>query len=139
MMKNKSKLPLGTPVSLKQINEGEITLISWNDGCANLLDQLHLKQIEQVNNRLTQLKPRKLLVNLSACQYVITSAANNWHDHTLFDLFGGSKPRAMAFVVPSNLFNHILFEAAEEQMDQHHTKVQYFRDEEKAITWLKSV
>lgn len=138
-MKDKSKLPLGTPVSLKQINNGEITLINWNDGCANLLDQAHLKQIEQINNRLNQLKPPKLLVDLSACQYVITSAANNWHDNTLFELFGTSKPRAMAFVVPSNLFNHVLFEATQEQMEQHSTKVQYFREREKAIDWLKTV
>jgi len=137
-MNNKSKLPPGTKVSLRQIND-QITLLSWHDRCANLLDQAHLKQIEQVNNRLTQLKPRKLLVDLSACQYVITSAANNWYDNTLFDLFGGSKPRALAFVVPSNLFNHVLFEATEEQKDQHHTKVQYFRDEEKALSWLKNI
>jgi len=138
-MNNKSKLPLGTPASLKQINEGEITLLSWNDECANLLDQAHLKQIEQVNNRLNQLKPRKLLVDLSSCQYLITSAANNWHNNTLFGLFGTSKPRAMAFVVPSNLFNHLLFEATEERMGQHHTKLQYFREREKAIDWLKSL
>lgn len=138
-MKDKSKLPLGNPVSLKQINDGEITLISWIDGCANLLDQAHLKQIEQINNRLTQLRPRKLLVDLSECQYVITSAANNWHNHTLFDLFGSSKPRAMAFLVPANLFNHILFEATHEQMEQHATKVQYFREKDKAIAWLKTV
>ncbi|MCB0807055.1 MAG: hypothetical protein KDC05_14755 [Bacteroidales bacterium] len=115
----------------------ETIVLDWNQTCNNLLDENYRKTMQEINRRLSELKPEKLLVDLSQCMYVVSSGTN-WYDHTLSGIFGKSNPEYLAFVVPSNLFNHIMFEATQAAEKMKNTDIQYFRSREKAANWLSS-
>ena len=134
MQKNKEPLK---PYEMKKVDEGRIVELTWNENCNNLLDERYTQMMDEVNRELKKLEPGKLLVDLHHCQYIVTPDVLKWHDHTLFDLFGQSNPDALAFVVPSNLFNHIFFEATQVAEETENTNVQYFRERDKALEWLR--
>ncbi|MBN2174486.1 MAG: hypothetical protein JW731_10150 [Bacteroidales bacterium] len=114
-----------------------IVNLTWKASCGNLLDEEHSKEMEEIKRRMEKMKPKKLLVNLQNCQYFLSPKKYAWYNFTLFSLFGRSQPQALAFVAPSNLFNQLAFEANLESTKKHRTKVQYFRDHEKAEKWLE--
>jgi hypothetical protein len=121
---------------IEKDSETGIVTVTWNESCSNLLNERHQKEVDKINDQLAKLKPEKLLVNLEKCQYILTPGDNEWFEHTLYKMFGQSQPEVLAFVVPSNLFNHLFFEVNQEAMQERFTKTQYFRDKDKAWNWL---
>jgi len=119
--------------------ENGITTVTWKESCSNLLDKDHQKKVNELNDKLQELSPKKLLVDLENCRYILSPKENEWYEHTLYKMFGLSRPEALAFVVPENLFNHLFFEVNQEAMKERMSKTQYFRNKEKAWNWLKAL
>ncbi|MCB2222487.1 MAG: hypothetical protein KQI35_19040 [Bacteroidetes bacterium] len=112
--------------------------VFWIHSCGNILDQKHRQNIEKIRKSLASLEPAKILIDLAKCNYIITPEVNPWYENTLAELFVSVKPAMLAFVVPGNLFNDIVFEATEETLGHDPTiETQYFRSREKAEKWLK--
>ena len=103
-----------------------MVILNWNEQCNNLPDDNNRLMMVEIDHQLEIIKPQKLLIDL-----------NYWYKNTLFNIFSKCKPQFLAIVVPSNLFNQIMFEATDTVAKLKNSQVQYFIDRKKAENWLK--
>ncbi len=136
MKKDKNIVQEQEQYILRYDQDSDTATVSWKAHCNNLLDKAHRKSVDAIHQKLLELSPSKILVDLSECMYVITKESSKWYDHTLAGMFGRSEPRKLAIVVPENLFNHVVFEATNRAFEESTTDTQYFRELEKAGDWL---
>ncbi len=112
--------------------------VKWKAGCGNILSGEYTGETDIIRDKIRNIAPEKLMVDMSGCSYSITTETGPWYENTLFSMYGDLPPGRVAIILPFNLVMHASFDAvtAHENLD-HKTKIQYFKDHEQAADWLK--
>ena len=112
-------------------------LIIWKKNCGNILNYKYSGEIADLSEVIKAKAPKKLMVDMAACTYSITSESGPWYENTLFSMYGELPHGKVAIILPNNLFVHAFFDAvsAHEKLD-FNTNIQYFRDAGTAGDWL---
>lgn len=121
----------------KLIIEAEINnsllVIKWKMGCGNLLNSSNTSEYHSVKGLIDANLPRKLLVDFSLCNY--TESPTN-HDESLYKDYLHFGFKKMAFIVPQNIFAQAALDALKLSWEEKNVKVQFFKDQEKARSFL---
>lgn len=126
-------------VIIKHDRDKGVAVIKWKGKCGNIIDQKHTTLFDDIRNLITNISPDKLLADMSDCDYHLTPDTGTWFENPIFAMYSDLPPSRIALVIPQNLFVKAFFDAARayEKTDPN-TKLQYFKDEEKAWNWLSS-
>lgn len=136
----KEKLYESGVVTVLRDSENDIAAVKWKKDCGNILENKHKNELGAVRSALKENPAKKLLADLSACEFYIKPETESWHANPLFRMYTETSARSIALVIPKNLFVNAFFDAsrAQEIIDVN-TDLQYFDDPQKAMEWLKGV
>jgi hypothetical protein len=125
-------------VTVLHISKNDLVVVKWKQACGNILEDKHNEHQEAVKSALKEISPKKLLADLSACEFYIKPGSESWHENPLFRMYTETSARKIALVIPKNLFVNAFFDAsrAQEIIDVN-TDIQYFEDTQKAVDWLE--
>lgn len=126
-------------VIVKHDQDKDVAVIKWKGKCGNLIDQQHTTLFDDIRDLIKCLAPDKLLTDMSACEYHVTSDMGTWFKNPIFAMYADLPPTKIALILPQNLFVKAFFEAslAYEKADPN-TKLLYFKEYEKAWDWLSN-
>jgi hypothetical protein len=134
----KEKIYESNVVAVLHDSKNDIAVVKWTQACGNILEDKHDKHLDAVKSALKEISPKKLLADLSACEFYIKPGTKSWHENPLFRMYTETPARKIALVIPKNLFVNAFFDAsrAQEIIDVN-TDIQYFDDAQKAVDWLE--
>jgi hypothetical protein len=134
----KEKIYESNVVAVLHDSKNDIAVVKWTEACGNILEDKHDKHLDAVKSALKEISPKKLLADLSACEFYIKPGTKSWHENPLFRMYTETPARKIALVIPKNLFVNAFFDAsrAQEIIDVN-TDIQYFDDAQKAVDWLE--
>ncbi len=111
--------------------------VDWKQECENLADEGYEPELKLINEISQKTNTSKLLINLSGCEYFYTPENYQWFQNLLLSKFLNPRIDKIALIVPQNIFVNISFEATRASFGEKNRAVQYFKDEEKASSWLQ--
>ena len=83
-------------------------------------------------------KPKYLFVDARKNQLTMSKEIQDWHDNTIIPRYSKAGVKAMAFVVPNNVFSELSHKKAFEQKNAKDKMITTFHNtEQDAIDWLK--
>jgi hypothetical protein len=115
-----------------------LAVVTWKEKCGNIVDEQEAGYFDDIRAMLLKVAPDKLLADMSACDYLLTVDSGSLRENPIFAMYSDLPPSRIALVIPKNLFVNAFFDAAQayETIDAN-KKLQYFKDAEKAMDWLK--
>lgn len=123
-------------VSVSNDEKQHIAVIRWKQKCGNLLDEEYQPLFNQIRKHLQVLPLRKLLVDMSRCDYHLTPTSETWFDSPLYAIYSDLPAERIALIIPEKMFVTAFFDAARAYEETSQEKLQYFSDPDKAMMWL---
>lgn len=123
-------------VSISFDEKQKTAVISWKQKCGNLEDEEYQPLFKEIRKQNEATAPKKLLVDMSECDYHLTPASGTWFDSTLFAIYSGLSAEKIALIIPEKMFVTAFFDAARAYGQTNQNKLKYFSDSEKAWMWL---
>jgi len=126
-------------VTVKFARDENIAVVKWKGKCGNIIDQKHTALFDDIRVLIKNIAPEKLLADMSACEYYVTSDTGTWFKNPIFAMYDDLPPTKIALILPNNLFVKAFFEAslAYEKADPN-TRLQYFKEYDTAWDWLSN-
>ncbi len=124
-------------IKIKHDTEEALLEVDWSEQCGNLLSEDYDNELKKIHVAAQINSCKYLLVNMNECRYIETDQHHRWFENTIFSKYSDIGAKKIAFVVPDNLFAQVSFEANQLSLNETDTRIQYFRNAEKAAMWLK--
>jgi hypothetical protein len=124
--------------TVKLAKAENLAVLAWKETCGNIVDEQEAGYFDDIRALLLKIAPDKLLADMSACDYLLTADSGSLRENPIFAMYADLPPSRIALVIPKNLFVNAFFDAARayETIDAN-KELQYFKDAEKAMDWLK--
>jgi hypothetical protein len=86
-----------------------------------------------------QLKPQFLFVDARLNKFTMTLEIQNWHDQTIIPMYKQAKVKAMAFLIPQNVFSEMTHKQTfNRKIAKETLPTEFFNSEQDILDWFNS-